>query len=70
MIRSIRGYRLLAGARGQHPVDLHALADIIVRVSELPFAYPEITEIDLNPVFASPAGAVVGDARIVCQCGP
>ncbi len=65
MIRSLRGYRILAGARGQPPVDLHALADMVVRVSELPFAYPEIAEIDLNPVFASSAGAVAGDARII-----
>jgi acetate---CoA ligase (ADP-forming) len=65
MIRSIRGYRLLAGARGQKPADLHALADFIVRVSELPFAYPELVELDLNPVFASPAGAVAGDVRII-----
>ncbi len=65
MMRSLRGYRLLAGARGQRPVDLHALADLIVRVSALPFAYPQIVELDLNPVFVSPAGAVAGDVRIV-----
>lgn len=67
MIRSIRGYKILAGARGQEPVDLLALADMIVRVSELPLAYPELAEIDLNPVFASPAGAVAGDVRIICR---
>lgn len=67
MIRSLRGYRMLAGARGQKPVDLHALADMIVRVSELPFVYPDIAEIDLNPVFASPAGAVAGDIRVICR---
>ena len=65
MIRSLRGYGILAGARGQLPVDLHALADMIVRVSELPFIYPEIAEVDLNPVFASSAGAVAGDVRII-----
>jgi acyl-CoA synthetase (NDP forming) len=65
MIRSLRGYRILAGARGQKPVDLHALADLIVRVSELPCAYPDVVEIDLNPVFVSPAGVVAGDVRII-----
>jgi acyl-CoA synthetase (NDP forming) len=65
MIRSLRGYGILAGARGQKPIDLHALADLIVRVSELPFVHPDIAEIDLNPVFVSPAGAVVGDVRII-----
>ena len=67
MIGSLRGYGILAGARGRKPVDLAALADIIVRVSELPFAYPEIAEIDLNPVFASPAGALAGDVRIITR---
>ncbi len=69
MIRSLRGYGILAGARGRKPVDLAALADIIVRVSALPFAYPEIAEIDLNPVFASPAGALAGDVRIITCTG-
>ncbi len=69
MIRSLRGYRILAGARGQKAVDLDALAGMIARVSELPFEYPEILEIDLNPVFASPAGAVTGDVRIIRRLG-
>jgi acetyltransferase len=65
MLHSLRGYGLLAGARGKPPSDLHALADLLVRVSELPFAYPEIVEVDLNPVFASPEGALIGDVRII-----
>ena len=39
----------------------------MVRVSELPFRYPEIAELDLNPVFAWPDGAVVGDVRVICK---
>ena len=65
MIRSLKGYPILAGARGQAPCDLDALAEMVARVSELPLAHPEIAEIDLNPVFASSAGAVAGDARII-----
>jgi acyl-CoA synthetase (NDP forming) len=65
MIRSLKGYRILAGARGQTACDLDALARMIARVSDLPLRYPEIAEIDLNPVFASSAGAVAGDARII-----
>ena len=42
-----------------------ALAAMLARVSQLPFRYPQIKELDLNPVFASPAGAVAGDARII-----
>ena len=65
MIRSIRAFPILAGARGQQPCDLAALAELVARVSELPFRYPEIAELDLNPVFAGPDGAVVGDVRVI-----
>ncbi|MBN1178646.1 MAG: acetate--CoA ligase family protein, partial [Anaerolineae bacterium] len=51
MIRAIRGYPILTGIRGQAAGDLDALADALVNVSQLPFRYPEIAEVDLNPVF-------------------
>lgn len=65
MIREIRGYPILAGARGRPACDLDALADLLVRVSRLPFQYPEIAEMDLNPVFALPTGVLVGDVRVI-----
>jgi len=65
MIRETRAAGLLMGARGQRPADLDALAALIARVSELPFVYPEIAEVDLNPVFVSPDGVLVGDARVI-----
>ncbi len=65
LIRSIRAFPILAGGRGQQPCDLQALADLLVKVSQLPFRYPEIAELDLNPVFAGPDGAVAGDVRII-----
>jgi acyl-CoA synthetase (NDP forming) len=67
MIRSIRAFPILAGARGQQPCDLAALAELVAQVSELPFRYPEIAELDLNPVFAGPDGAVAGDVRVICR---
>ena len=67
MMRGLRSFPILAGARGQQPCDLDALADLLVRVSELPFRYPEIAELDLNPVFAGPDGAVAGDVRIITR---
>ena len=67
MIRSIRAFPILAGTRGQRACDLDALADLLMRVSELPFRYPDIAELDLNPVFAGPDGAVVGDVRVICK---
>lgn len=65
MIRETRIAALLAGARGRPPGDLDALADLIARVSELPFRYPEIAEMDLNPVFVLPRGVRVGDVRLI-----
>jgi acetyltransferase len=65
MIREIRSFPILKGARGQAPRDLDALAEALVDFSQLPFRYPEIAEIDLNPVFVLSKGLVVGDARVI-----
>lgn len=65
MVRETRAYSLLAGARGRPPGDLDTLADLIARVSALPFRYPEIAEMDLNPVFVLPQGVLVGDVRLI-----
>ncbi len=65
MIRQVRAYPLLAGIRGQPACDLDGLADMVVRLSYLPFLYPELEELDLNPVFLSPEGAWAGDVRLV-----
>ncbi len=67
MIRETRIAALLAGARGRPPGDLDALADLIARVSDLPFLYPEIAEMDLNPVFVLPQGVLVGDVRLIAD---
>ncbi|MCX6028014.1 MAG: acetate--CoA ligase family protein [Chloroflexi bacterium] len=65
MIRSLRAFPILAGVRGQPPRDLDALADLLVQCSQLPFRYPEIAELDLNPVFLLERGLVVGDVRVI-----
>jgi acetyl coenzyme A synthetase (ADP forming)-like protein len=64
MFGEIKGHPLLAGARGEASVDFDALAGIVTRVSELVTDLPEIAELDLNPVFAGPSGAIAVDARI------
>ncbi|MFQ6007380.1 MAG: acetate--CoA ligase family protein [Candidatus Zixiibacteriota bacterium] len=66
MIRSIKGYPILEGARGTKPVDIDKLYETLVRLSQLTSDFPEIDEIDLNPVFAfeKGKGAVVVDARL------
>jgi len=65
MIREIRSFPILEGVRGQAPRDLEALAQMLVEFSKLPFRYPEISEIDLNPVFVLAKGLVVGDVRVI-----
>jgi acetyltransferase len=70
MIHEIRSVRILEGARGGESYDLGSLADLIVNFSELPFTYPEIGEIDLNPVFVFKKGVLVGDARVIRKTIP
>lgn len=64
MIEELRGARLLRGFRGAPAADEAALRDIVLRVSALLSAGPEIAEVDLNPVIVLPNGAVAADARI------
>jgi acyl-CoA synthetase (NDP forming) len=64
-IDEIRAARLLEGFRGSEPVDKAALEDILLRVSEFVAATPEVREMDLNPIFAYPDGAVAVDARVI-----
>jgi acetate---CoA ligase (ADP-forming) len=70
MIRGLRTFPLLDGFRGAPPVDLAALEDVVVRVGALAAAHPEIVELDLNPVIASPTGAAVVDARVRVERPP
>jgi len=65
MVREIRGFPLLNGFRGQEPVDVPYLEGLLLRVSRLVEANPEIEELDLNPLIAYANGAVVLDARII-----
>jgi hypothetical protein len=65
MVRSLKSHPLLAGARGGFRADLEALAETIARFSRLPFDYPEVGEIDLNPVFLLEDGLVIGDGRVI-----
>jgi len=66
MVQGIRGYRLLEGYRGHPPADIPAIEELLLRVSRLVEEVPEISELDLNPVFALPPGqgCLIVDARI------
>ncbi len=67
MVRSIRSYALLAGVRGEPPADLEAIVDAILRVSQLVTDFPEIAELDINPLLVreSGQGAVAVDMRLI-----
>ncbi len=65
MVREVKAYPMLAGARGGRPVDEEALADVLVRVSYLVDGFREIRELDLNPAFVDGAEVAVADARII-----
>ena len=61
---------ILKGVRGAAPVNREALALMIQRVSELVNDFQEISELDLNPVFATAEGAIAADVRIVIDPHP
>jgi len=65
MVDEIRGRALLDGTRGRPPVDREALVSLLLDVSRLALAYPEISEIDLNPVILSKEGCTIVDARML-----
>jgi len=65
MIHEVKAYPLLAGARGYSHVDVDALTHTLQAVAWLLTDFPEIVELDLNPVFARPDGAIVADGRAV-----
>ncbi len=66
MIRQLHSYPIIQGARGKEPLDETALVEVICRISFLMSAFPEISEIDLNPVILHPQGRGVSivDARV------
>ncbi|WP_073444888.1 acetate--CoA ligase family protein [Streptomyces yunnanensis] len=69
MLDGIRAAEVLRGVRGAPAVDRAALIDLIVRTSQLAADFPQIAEVDLNPVFASASGATAVDVRILLSEG-
>jgi acetate---CoA ligase (ADP-forming) len=64
MVRSLATFPLLDGYRGAPKADVAALEDLLLRVSALVEAHPQVAELDCNPVKALSQGAVVVDARV------
>jgi len=67
MIREIKGYEILKGARGKPELDIESLAELISKVSELVVNNDNIREIDLNPVRVYEDKVSVLDARIILR---
>jgi acyl-CoA synthetase (NDP forming) len=67
MIHDIRSIKLLKGVRGEKPSDLTAVAECILRLSQLVADHPRIQELDINPllVYSQGEGAMVADGRII-----
>jgi acetyl coenzyme A synthetase (ADP forming)-like protein len=70
MLDGIQAHEMLKGVRGSEPANREAIADVIVNVSKLVTDFPEIAEMDLNPVFASGTAAIAADVRIVVDFAP
>src|SRR6195256_899222 len=70
MLDGIQAHEMLKGVRGSDPANRDAIAAIIVNVSNLITDFPEISEMDLNPVFATKDGAIAADVRIVVDFDP
>src|SRR6266403_1219237 len=70
MLDGIAAAEILRGVRGAKPVHRAALAGMIEKVSTLVADFPEISEMDLNPVFATDQSATAADVRIVLDFKP
>ena len=67
MIGEIRNDRIFAGVRGLPPADKDALAELLLSISAVCHAYPEIAELDLNPVIVHGKGYTIADARVILE---
>ena len=65
MINEIKGSKILKGARGEASKDIEAIKILLMKISQLVMENPEISEIDLNPVFVFEKGLQVIDARMI-----
>ena len=65
MIKEIETYEMFTGARGQEPVNVEKIGEIISKTSDLMVKNPEIQEMDLNPIIANSEGAKAVDLRIL-----
>jgi acetyltransferase len=65
LLSGLKIYPILNGARGQKKYDIRALAQALVRLAKLANEHPEISELDINPLFVFEQGVAAGDVRII-----
>jgi len=66
MIEEVKGFPLLEEYRGKKG-NIESLKDLLLKVSRLTVQYPQIIEMDMNPVFSSPVGSTVADVRVLIE---
>jgi acetyl coenzyme A synthetase (ADP forming)-like protein len=66
MVEEIKAFKLLKGVRGEDPSDIDSIIDVILKVSQMVTDFPEIMEMDINPLFVKKQGegSIAGDVRI------
>jgi len=67
MVIKVKAYPLLKGYRNTPPADIDAIINVLLNTSKLVMDYPEIKELDLNPIMAYEKGAKTVDARIILE---
>lgn len=69
MIERTKAFEILKGSRGRAARDIESIVDAIVRLSQLAIDFPEIEELDINPLFVMDKGqgSVIGDARMILK---
>ncbi|MFQ6063577.1 MAG: acetate--CoA ligase family protein, partial [Methanosarcinales archaeon] len=67
MVKEIKAYPLLKGVRGEEPLDINAIIDCLLRVSQISVENPEIVELDINPLLVFNKGVKAVDFRATLQ---
>jgi acetyltransferase len=69
MIQEIRAHALLDGVRGKPPADKDAIVDTLLRIGQLVIDFPEIVELDINPlvVYEEGQGVIAIDMRLILK---
>jgi acyl-CoA synthetase (NDP forming) len=69
MIEQTKAYKILKGTRGRPPRDIDTIVDALLRLGQLAMDYPQIEELDINPLFVMDEGqgSVIGDASMILK---